>query len=591
MHDAATPVDVLILGAGINGAAVARELVLNGLSVIVVDANDLAFGATSRSSRLIHGGLRYLEHGDIALVAESLRERAILLRTAPQFVRPLRLHIPVRRRLGGLVWSALKLFGWDQSRLAKAWLNWFPNARERGLWVARLGLWLYSRLARETEGSGAQISHLAGDRQDAPAIKTRPNLKFEHPTLGNEYRWVCSYSDAQITFPERFVVAMLEDARRAAAQQGLRFEVRTHTWAEFGGRGVRLCDRILPELAQGKTMDEFLEPSVLINATGAWGDGTLAELRVNSPRLFGGTKGSHFVTASPPLRQAIGDAGLYAEAADGRLVFILPFSSNLTLVGTTDEPFDARPDTAIAEPREIDYLLGLVNEVLPSARLTREDVLLHYCGVRPLPYGRSNSPASIPRGHWIDENHRGSFPILTLIGGKLTTCRALAEEVADRILRRMQRRRAVDSRERMLPGAASFPPDEASLQTQWSRLSERFGLTLEQVQSVWRLIGNRFDDVFDSESFAATASRNIVDTHLPRRFAEWVIRQEWVRSLSDLVERRLMLIYEPRLTKPCLRELAELLAAADVIVRERIDDEVDATRDRLRRIYGRDAVD
>src|SRR5262245_60940435 len=117
MRDAATQVDVLILGAGINGAAAARELVLNGLSVVVVDANDVAFGATSRSSRLIHGGLRYLEHGEIGLVAESLRERAILLRTAPQFVRPLRLHIPVKRRLGGLVWSALSLFGWDQSRL------------------------------------------------------------------------------------------------------------------------------------------------------------------------------------------------------------------------------------------------------------------------------------------------------------------------------------------------------------------------------------------------------------------------------------------------------------------------------------------
>ena len=137
---------VLVVGAGINGAAVARELTLNGISVVVVDANDIAFGATSRSSRLIHGGLRYLERGDFALVRESLRERAILLKTAPDFVQPLRLRIPVRRRFGGLVWSLLTFCGWDRTGLGRFWLRCCPNARERGLWLIRLGLWMYDRL-------------------------------------------------------------------------------------------------------------------------------------------------------------------------------------------------------------------------------------------------------------------------------------------------------------------------------------------------------------------------------------------------------------------------------------------------------------
>ncbi|MBC7817430.1 MAG: FAD-dependent oxidoreductase, partial [Planctomycetaceae bacterium] len=150
----ASPPLVLVVGAGINGAAVARELTLNGISVVVVDANDIAFGATSRSSRLIHGGLRYLERGDVALVRESLRERAILLKTAPQFVRPLRLRIPVRRRFGGLTWSVLTFFGWDRSWLGRFWLRCFPNARERGLYVVRLGLWLSDRLAKNESVGG-----------------------------------------------------------------------------------------------------------------------------------------------------------------------------------------------------------------------------------------------------------------------------------------------------------------------------------------------------------------------------------------------------------------------------------------------------
>lgn len=519
---------VLVVGAGINGAAVARELVLNGVSVVVVDANDIAFGATSRSSRLIHGGLRYLERGDVALVRESLRERAILLRTAPQFVRPLRLRIPVRRRFGGLVWSVLTLLGWDRSWLGRYWLKCFPNARERGLWLIQLGLWMYEWLASD---SSPLLSEVSGRRPGEGRA-----------TFDSRFPFTCEYFDAQILSPERFTVALLKDAQQVASESGTRFEVHTHTLAEFHDHEVRLIDRL------GRNTTITLQPDVIINATGAWGDATLADWRIGSPKLFGGTKGSHFVTANRELRASLGDGGIYAEASDGRMVFVLPFGDEQTLVGTTDEPFDARPETAVAESREIDYLIGLVNVIVPASRLTRKDVVMSYSGVRPLPFGRTDSPSSIPRGHWIEENTRGPIPILTLIGGKLTTCRALGEEVADRVLSRLRMPRIATSHDRFVGEVSNLPGQKQS----------------------------------DSDELKTNSSGQV--GNLPH--VREIICHEWVRSLSDLVERRLLLIFDPHLDEPCLRELATLLADEGVIHSEQIDSEVAGTLERLRVVYG-----
>lgn len=352
----------------------------------------------------------------------------------------------------------------------------------------------------------------------------------------SRYQFSCEYFDAQILSPERFTLALLDDARQLAQERSLTFNVHTHTLAEFHDHDVRLIDRL------GRNAPITVRPDVIINATGAWGDATLADWRISSPRLFGGTKGSHFVTANRELRATLDDGGLYAEASDGRMVFVLPLGDEQTLIGTTDEPFDARPETAVAEPREIDYLIDLVNEVVPSARLTREDVVMSYSGVRPLPFGRADSPSSIPRGHWIEENSRGPLPILTLIGGKLTTCRALGEEVADRVLSRLRLPRVASSRERPIP--------------------EPRGLV----------------DV----------TRSVREGDLGLDVIRDILRHEWVRTLSDLVERRGLLIFDSRLDPPRLRELATLLADAGVIPFDQIDAEVAATVTRLRQSYGID---
>lgn len=563
---------VLILGAGINGAAVARELLLNGVPVWLVDAQDVACGATSRSSRLIHGGLRYLEYGDFKLVRESLAERARLRKLAPQFVERLRLHIPVVRRTGGLIGSALRFLGAARSPFWSRLFGWALRSKRRGLWVIRLGLWLYDRLAPP------------GDF-DRPSVVSRDAAEVPHvnPAV---YRWQCVYGDGRMMYPERFVIAMLEDARRLAEQHGVEFRLLTYHRANLEGDivDVHSVNESEPSVLK-------VTPAAIVNATGAWGDFTLNELKLSSRRLFGGTKGSHFLTHQPRLREALGDGGVYAEADDGRLIFVLPFGSSV-LVGTTDERFDERPEQAVASEDELRYLIDLVNDLFPQAQLTLDDVDMHYSGVRPLPYQAGGKTGAIPRGHWIERNDRGAVPVLTLIGGKLTTCRALAEQVVAQLAGPpnsgrpvLLRRPAVNSRERVFPGGEDYPGDEQSLDRERRRLADKFGLKSAQIQTLWPLYGTRVETHLDE--CGDTTNGTLPGTAFPLAFVRWVIEHEWVRKLDDLIERRMMLLFQPDLSVETLRGLARLLVEAGRLDASQVDAAVDASRERLRTLYGK----
>lgn len=563
---------VLILGAGINGAAVARELTLNGVSVCVVEAHDIACGATSRSSRLIHGGLRYLEVGDIDLVRESLEERARLLRLAPQYVRPLRLSIPVRRRLGGLRAAPFRFLAGSRFRPLQRLAARVERPLERGLWVVHGGLSLYDRLAGRVQIEPHRVVPVSDT--SAPAVDPE------------KYRWVCTYTDGQMRYPERFVVALLEDARRLAHENGCAFELFTHCRAMLDNGRAQVYrsddDRVVHEVT----------PRVVVNATGAWGDWTLEELHVPAERLFGGTKGSHIVTYHRRLREMLGDGGVYAEAPDGRLVFVLPFGTGV-LIGTTDEPFPRPPDEAVATEDELEYLLGMVGEVFPDLELTRDDVDLHYSGVRPLPYTVGQPPGAVPRGHWIKTHRTDGLSVLTLIGGKLTTCRAFGELVADDVLSLLDCRRERDTRDRPVPGGENHPPDEKALHEEWRRLTATSGLTVAQLRAVWELFGSRTESVLASPGVASTET--LAGTDLPAGLVAWIIEHEWAATLEDLVERRLMLLYQPDLAETCLRQLAGYLVRAGRLQDSDVDVAVESTIDRLHGHYGkhvlRDAAD
>jgi glycerol-3-phosphate dehydrogenase len=394
------------------------------------------------------------------------------------------------------------------------------------------------------------------------------------------FRWLCAYSDAQMRFPERYCVALLEDARQIAETTGVDFRLFTYSQAEFIDETVKITD--------SRGVASTVTPQLVINATGAWGDLTLGELHVPAPRLFGGTKGSHFVSYQAALKQAIGPSGVYAEAADGRLIFVLPFG-DAVLVGTTDERFDAPPETAVASPAELTYLIETANELFPGVNLVASDVTLTYSGVRPLPYAGNASEASISRDHSIAVQSHGRIPVLTLVGGKLTTSRALGELVTDSVLARLGITRSALTVGRYLPGSKNLGEDAAARDAQKQQIALQFGLSPGQVGAIWELCGTLTGDILQAQSSDADPRRSdsVVDSSLPRTFVRWVIAHERVERLQDLVERRLMLLYNPHLSRRTLDDLADLLAESGRLSADAKATAVDTAIERLATVYGR----
>jgi len=555
---------LFILGAGINGCALARELLLAGARVTLVEAADVAFGATAYSSRLIHGGLRYLEYGEFDLVRESLEERTRLLRLAPQFVRPLELAIPLENLTGGFLAAT--------GRLLHRQVPLGGTGKPRGMLLVKAGLALYDAYARDPT---------------LPRHRVRRVEKLGMPVDASRFRWLATYYDAQVRFPERFTLALLTDAQRIAAERGTEFRFWNYHHARLAGGAVVVEPRI-PPLAQPQSTPVTLDcrPDALVNATGAWVDRAWDELGVSAPRRMGGTKGSHLFTFHAGLQAALAGRGVYAEAADGRPIFITPLG-DATLIGTTDEPFADDPATAVPRDDEVDYLLASVGAIFPGVGLRRQDIAFSYCGVRPLPRVEASSPAAITRRHAIDRHDVGGLPCYALIGGKLTTARSLAEEAAGRILTELGAPPRTDSRERLIPGAEDYPTDDAALAAAWQMLAERYRLPIEAARATWDLVGSRAVGLLAEVGAVAGEFELVPDTSLPVGFVRRVIDEEWVVTLDDLVERRLMLLYDRRLSRRTLARLAQLMVDAGRLRPDDVERAVDATSRRLAEHFGK----
>jgi len=512
---------ILILGAGINGVAIARQLLLNGQSVVMVDRYDIASGATAYSSRLIHGGLRYLEYAELKLVRESLDERTRLLKLAPQFVEPLPLFIPSQSRLGG-VWSAITKFLGIGSKKAKS--------TPRGAWLVRCGLLMYDLFARSSP-----LPRHRGRRVGSEDVP---------PVDSSRFRWLSSYYDAQIRYPERFVLGMVADCEQLASENGLRFEVYTYQAVQREGETIRIVPRLQYPLSEPFSM----RPRAIVNATGSFVDMSLQAIDVDSRRLMGGTKGSHLVSFHAELRAALNEGGVYAEADDGRPVFLLPFG-DACLIGTTDIFYDDDPAKATASDEECEYLVGYVNRLFPQLDFTDRDIDFHYCGVRPLPRREEGqSAASVTRNHVLHDHPGQPWPMVSIIGGKLTTCRSLAEDA-----------------------------------TGW--LAERLGFAITSNGRELHCGGHS-----DCRLVTPSEGALLDGTDIPIAAVDWIIRHEHVRTLSDLVERRLMLLYASGLSHQTLVALAERMATAGVILDEATNDEVVACEARLLKVFGKRVV-
>ncbi|HEV2066366.1 MAG TPA: glycerol-3-phosphate dehydrogenase/oxidase, partial [Thermomicrobiales bacterium] len=373
--------DLIIVGGGINGTGIARDAALRGLRVLLLDKADIAAGTTSWSSRLIHGGLRYLEHGEIGLVRESLRERERLLRIAPHLVKPIPLTIPIYEH------------------------------HKRGPWMIRAGMIGYDLLSFDK----SLPRHRMYDR--AGALLHEPGLNPDG------LRAAARYYDAQVEFPERVSVENMIDAIAHGAI------VRTHCRVDElvleGGAvvGVRFHDARQERLVT-------VRAAVTVNVAGPWVDAVLAGLGLGEapPRLIGGTKGSHIVVE--PFPGAPSDA-LYIEAKqDGRPYFIIPWN-RLYLIGTTDVRYEGDLDRVVPSEDEVQYLLEETNLAIPAARLERHDVLYAYAGLRPLPYVPRGLESGITRRHIIRDHAPAVGGLISIIGGKLTTYRNLSEHAVN----------------------------------------------------------------------------------------------------------------------------------------------------------------
>jgi glycerol-3-phosphate dehydrogenase len=370
---------VIVIGGGINGVAIARECARAGRRTLLLEQRDFAAGTTSRATRIIHGGLRYLEHAEIGLVHESLVERRRLLQQHPHLVHPVHFLLALDQDSG------------------------------RSALTVRTGLWLYRRLA----GGRLRVDSSPEDERKLKRL------------LDSGRRWsVFSYEDGQCEFPERLVAEWLVQAMEAGAV------ARNHTQVlAVDVRHRRVAGVLLRDHISGK--EERVEGTWIINATGPWADRVCQRSQITTPHpMVGGIRGSHIVV---PRFAGAPEAAVYTEAVDKRPIFVIPWNEQV-LVGTTEVADQGDPSTVQPAQEEIDYLVRSLLHLFPRIKLTAGDIRYAFAGVRPLPFAPKEKASSVTRRHYLhDHEQDGAQHMISVIGGKLTTAAELARQCAARI--------------------------------------------------------------------------------------------------------------------------------------------------------------
>lgn len=395
---------LLVIGGGINGAAIACDAAGRGARVALAEERDFSEGTSSRSSKLIHGGLRYLETYDFGMVRESLLEREILMRKAPHLVWPIRLVLPH-----------------------------VPS--QRPLWLIRAGLFLYDHLARRDRLPASSLLRL--DRHEAGL------------PLKADYRRAFAYSDCR-SDDSRLVIANL----LGAAAHGAAILAR-HRF-ERAERGDEAWQVTLRRMSDGAVVR--LTADAIVNAAGPWVPsvaGTIAGTKIG--RSLRMVKGSHLVVP----RLWPGEHGYYLQTSDGRGMEMFPFEDDFTSIGTTDEPWEREPQEVEIAQNEIDYMLDQVNQFLKEP-VRQRDIVWAFAGIRPLfltGSGRDADLSSLTRDYVFEVDHReGRLPLLTVFGGKLTTHRKLAEKALDRLAPLVTFPGRCRTRAEVLPGGEAIDP-------------------------------------------------------------------------------------------------------------------------------------
>ncbi|MCP4808156.1 MAG: glycerol-3-phosphate dehydrogenase/oxidase [Proteobacteria bacterium] len=501
--------DVLIIGCGITGAGAARDAARRGLKVACVDMNDVAFGTSSRSSKLIHGGLRYLEQYEFSLVFEAVSERKTLQNIAPHLVNPLGFMFPI----------------YSGSRV--------------GVNTLRAGLWVYDGLSLFRS---PKLHETLSPRE---ATKVEPLLQPQN-LKGAPLYYDCATDDARLT------LETVLDARLNGACVVTYGKVSALERDDSG----RICGAFIQDVLEGGTIQ--VRARTVVNATGPWTDRTRA-LGAGGPQLLAPTKGVHIVVPGSrlPLRYAV----VCNHPVDRRVLFAIPWGTE-TYIGTTDTYFEGDPADVAADRSDVEYLLGAANAYFPSVQLVDEDVICTWAGLRPLIRQEGASESSVSREHEI---HIGPDGLITIAGGKLTTYRRMGGEVVSKAMQLMaltgevpQHVRDPKTGREPLPGAVGWPEDD-----------DHDGVAVQIIDlsggrlppDCARHLGDRYGMRGLDIVRQAMKDQRLLARLVPERpeilaLVDWAVKMEIAETVTDVMVRRTQLYF---------RDMDQGLGAVDAI--------------------------
>jgi len=470
-------VDLCIIGGGINGAGIARDAAGRGLSVVLCERDDLAQGTSSRSGKLVHGGLRYLEFREFRLVREALIEREVLLNAAPHIIWPMRFVLP-------------------------------HSPVDRPAWLIRSGLFLYDHLGGRKRLPGTRTLDLRRDLEGAPLL--------------DEYTKGFEYSDCWVDDARLVVLNALDAAERGAT-------VLTRHAAQKAQREHDCWTVTVRDKTANEARD--IRARVLVNATGPWvSDVATRVAGATSRRSVRLVKGSHIITQ----KFWQGPQAYLVQNRDRRIVFVNPYEDGKALIGTTDIAYEGRVEDATCTEEEIAYLIEVVNRYFKE-KLRREDVLATYSGVRPLFDDGKGNPAAVTRDYVFDLDEAGGAPLLSIFGGKITTFRGLAERSMHMLARFFPEMGSDWTHDASLPGGEMAGADYVSFS---ERLKSEYPWLPRAIRNHYgRLYGARTQRVVDNAASLADLGRHF-GGHLYEAEARYLVKTEWAQTAEDILCRR-----------------------------------------------------
>ncbi len=546
---------VLVIGGGINGIATFRDLALQGVDVVLVERADYGSGASAASSHMIHGGIRYLENGEFRLVRESVEERNGLYLLAPHYVKPLQTTMPIFSTFSGILNAPLRMLTHKQR-----------STKERGALLISVGMTLYDSFSRD---GGSVPRH---------RFRIGKAAREDMPALNKDVKFTGTYYDASVHEPERLALDVLKDGLAAGDH------ARSANYLEAVGvadGGVTLRDVI-------SGAEFVVKADVVVNASGPWTDLT-NEAMGGETKFMGGTKGSHIVVDNAELLEATKGREIFFENNDGRIVLIYPLKGRV-LIGTTD--IDADPsEPAVCTEEEVDYFFDLVKHVFPQIELNRDHIVYRYSGIRPLPRHEDTAPGFVSRDYRIVETEIAGLAgskVLSLVGGKWTTFRALSAHLSTDATTRLGVERSVDTTGMPIGGGKDFP-SSSTARARWiaTQAARAEGIGTEQVDRLLNRYGTRATSVIDVLS-GQPSTPLATDPQLTRAEIAYFATHEDAVHLADVVLRRTNLAFVGGVTHEMLAEIADVLQDALGWTGEERDAEIQDTVDTLLTYHGVD---